>query len=307
MTKGKLHTPVMCKELVEYLKLDKGRIAIDCTLGSGGHAEALLQEVGASGRLIGLDQDQQAIEAAKNRLGKFNNCVLMQANFRKIDAILSQLKIERVDGIIFDLGLSSLQLDCQERGFSIRLDAPLDMRMDKQLRLSAFDLVNFLPEVGLSDILRKYGQERWHNRIARAIVRERKRSMIVTTIQLANLVKKVIPRRYSKIHPATRTFQALRIAVNDELEALREGLNKCIRYLRPGARICVLSFHSLEDRIVKHQFREFAKKGELNIITKKPLRASRQEIFANPRARSAKLRVAEKVKEDQCASRGFCQ
>lgn len=289
------HIPVMCKELIKYLKLKKGETVLDCTVGCGGHAELLLNQIGPRGRFIGLDQDSQAIEIARNRLGRFNNCTLICANFRNIDAILAQLKIGRVDGMLFDLGLSSFQLDSAERGFSIKTDAALDMRMDRNLKLSAFDLVNFLPQEGLSDILRKYGQERWHNRIARAIVRERKKSMIVTTGQLADLVKRVTPYRYSKIHPATRTFQALRIAVNDELGALSEGLSKCIKYLNPGARICVISFHSLEDRIVKNQFRKFAKEGKLRIITKKPITPTREETSANPRSRSARLRVAEKT------------
>lgn len=295
MAKGKLHIPVMCKELIGYLKLDKAGTLLDCTVGCGGHADVMLKEISPHGRLIGIDQDNAAVEVAKNRLKEFNNCILMQANFRNIDTVLSKLAIDKVDGIVFDLGLSSLQLGTSERGFSIKLDAPLDMRMDRGLRLSAFDLVNFLPEVKLCDILRNYGQERWHNRIARAIVRERKKSMIVTTGQLADLVRRVTPSGHTRIHPATRTFQALRIAVNDELEALREALNKSINYIRPGGRICVISFHSLEDRIVKNQFRQAQSEGRLNIITKKPIRPTYKETCANPRSRSARLRVAERT------------
>ncbi len=295
MAEERSHIPVMCKEVIEYLNLDKGKTVLDCTVGPGGHADAILQKISPAGKFVGLDQDEQALEIAKNKLEKFGNCILMQGNFRKIDAILGKLQIDKVDAVVFDLGISSLQLDSTERGFSIRLDAPLDMRMDRSLRLSAFDLVNFLPQEGISDILRKYGQERWHNRIARAIVRERKKSMIISTRQLADLVKRSTPTRHTKIHPATRTFQALRIAVNDELEALREGLDKCINRLNLGARICVISFHSLEDRIVKNQFRNFAREGKLKIITKKPVRPTQQETFANPRARSAKLRVAERT------------
>lgn len=295
MVEETFHIPVMCNELIQHLKLDKKGTVLDCTVGSGGHADVILREIGPQGRLIGLDQDDEALGIAKNRLKNFRNCILVQANFRNMDAVLTKLAIDKVDGMVFDLGLSSLQLGNSERGFSIKLDAPLDMRMDRTLRLSAFDLVNFLPEVSLSDILKKYGEERWHNRIARAIVRERKRSMIVTTGQLADLIRRVTPYRYTKIHPATRTFQALRIAVNDELEALREGLNKCLNYIKSGARICVISFHSLEDRIVKNQFRQAAKEGKIKIITKKPIRPTEKEIFANPRARSARLRVAEKT------------
>lgn len=285
----------MLDELIRYLKLNRGGIVLDCTVGSGGHAEAILKEIGPQGRLIGTDVDCDTLDIAKDRLKRFNNCSLIQANFRNIDETLTRLKINRVDGIVFDLGVSSMQLGSLTRGFGIKVDAPLDMRMDRNLKLSAFDLVNFFPEMGLSDILKKYGEERWHNRIARAIVRERKKSMIVSTWQLVDLVKRVMPPRYSRIHPATRTFQALRIAVNDELEALRVGLNKCIDHARRGARICVISFHSLEDRIVKNQFRKFAKEGKLKIITKKPITPTQEEISTNPRARSAKIRVAERT------------
>lgn len=285
----------MCQEVIEYLKLNNGAVALDCTVGLGGHADAILKEIGPQGRFIGLDHDQQALELAQNRLKSFPNCILLQGNFRKIDQILAELKIDKVDGILFDLGVSSLQLETAERGFSFRLEAPLDMRMDKSLRVSAFDLVNFLPQEGLSDILRRYGQERWHNRIARTIVHERKKAMIVSTRQLADLVQRSIPKTRSFIHPATRTFQALRIAVNDELDALSEALNKSVDLLKTGSRICVISFHSLEDRIVKHQFRSYAKEGRLKIITKKPIRPEEEEISSNPRSRSAKLRVGEKI------------
>ncbi|MCQ9207864.1 MAG: 16S rRNA (cytosine(1402)-N(4))-methyltransferase RsmH [Omnitrophica bacterium] len=286
----------MCKELVNYLNLNKGGTVLDCTVGSGGHAEAILKRIGSGGRLIGIDQDRDALDLTKNRLLKrFKNCTLVQANFRNMDTILVELSIDVLDGIIFDLGVSSLQLDSAARGFSIRLDAPLDMRMDSNLKLSAFDLVNFLPEENISDILKNYGQERWHKRIARAIVRERKKSIIVSTRQLVDLVRRVIPYRYARIHPATRTFQALRIAVNDELTALREGLNKCVGYLKKGARVCVISFHSMEDRIVKRKFRDLAKEEIFQLITKKPIRPTEEETKTNPRVRSAKMRVAEKI------------
>lgn len=291
----KFHLPVMRKEIVEYLQLNKGQIVLDCTIGAGGHASELLELLGPSGRLIGIDQDQEAIDAAKSRLSNFNNYTLVQGNFRRIDQILAQLKVDKVNGMIFDLGISSMQLSAPNRGFSFNLDAPLDMRMDKSLQLSAFDLVNFLPEMRLAEILRKYGQDRWSNRITRAIVRERKKSIIVNTGQLVDVIKRSVPSRYTRIHPATRTFQALRIAVNDELGALEEALEKCIDHVAVGARICVISFHSLEDRIVKHQFRKFAKEEKLRIITKRPLRPTDQEAAANRRARSAKLRVAERI------------
>jgi 16S rRNA (cytosine1402-N4)-methyltransferase len=193
MPEKQWHIPVMCKELIGYLRLNKGKTVLDCTVGSGGHAEAILQEIGPQGRLIGIDLDGDALDIAKDRLKRFTNCILIQANFRDIDEILGTLKIDKVDGIIFDLGVSSMQLETVTRGFSIRQDGPLDMRMDKNLQLSAFDLVNFFPETGLSDILKRYGEERWHNRIARAIVRERKKSMIISTGQLADLVKRITP------------------------------------------------------------------------------------------------------------------
>lgn len=295
MQESNPHIPVMCDELVEYLSLNKGGTVLDCTVGCGGCADTILQKIGPQGRLLGIDRDQDALQIAKNRLKRFNNYILAKGNFRNIDSILKKFEIDNVDGIIFDLGVSSLQMDTSGRGFSIRQDGPLDMRMDQDLQLSAFDLVNFLPQENLADILRRYGQERWHHRIARAIVRERKKSMIVTTRQLADLIRRAVPSRYTKIHPATRTFQALRIAVNDELAALCEGLNKCINYVKPGARICVISFHSLEDRIVKNEFRKFAKEGRLSIITKKPIVPTEEEVSANPRARSAKLRAAERT------------
>jgi 16S rRNA (cytosine1402-N4)-methyltransferase len=305
MTEDKYcHIPVMCKEVIENLRLKSGNTVVDCTIGCGGYAQAILKEIGPKGKLIGLDRDRQALAIAEDRLTRFSNCVFIQDNFRNINQIFEKLEITRVDGMVFDLGVSSLQLETAERGFSMRLDAPLDMRMDRNLRLSAFDLVNFLPEVSLSEILKKYGQERWHNRIARAIVKERKNSMIVSTKQLADLVKRITPVRHAKIHPATRTFQALRIAVNDELEALREGLHKVVNYLNPGARICIVSFHSLEDRIVKHQFRTWAQEGKFKIITKKPITPTKEEISQNPRARSAKLRVAEKAESSEQSTKG---
>jgi 16S rRNA (cytosine1402-N4)-methyltransferase len=294
MPKEKLHISVMSTEAVEYLNLKKGGTVIDCTVGLGGHAEAILEEIGPWGRLVGIDLDRDALDEAEKRLSRFDNFQLVQNNFRNIDSVLQALKITDIDGIMLDLGVSSLQLDKPSRGFSFKHDAPLDMRMDKTLQLSAFDLVNFLPQESLADILKKYGQERWSNRIARAIVRERKKATIVTTTQLAQLVLRVVPSRYTKIHPATRTFQALRIAVNDELEALKEVLDKCVECIKPGARICVISFHSLEDGIVKHHFRKLAKEGKIDILTKKPLTPTDEEVGENPRARSAKMRAAER-------------
>lgn len=289
------HIPVMLNELMEYLKPEEGKTILDCTVGGGGHTEAALKAVGPRGRLIGIDQDSEALKVAQHRLGNVANVSLIQANFRNIDTIVKGAGIAQVDGIMFDLGVSSLLMDSAERGFSIRHNGPLDMRMDRGMRFSAFDIVNSMPETELAEIIKKYGGERWHRRIARAIVWERKKAKIADTAQLAALVVKAVPRRYSRIHPATRTFQALRIAVNDELEALREALSKCMDLLFPGGRICVIAFHSLEDRIVKEQFRNFSREGKLRLITKKPVVPTEQEIARNPRARSAKLRAGERT------------
>ncbi|MFH1245844.1 MAG: 16S rRNA (cytosine(1402)-N(4))-methyltransferase RsmH, partial [Candidatus Omnitrophota bacterium] len=285
----------MLNELTEYLKLQEGQTILDCTVGCGGHAEAVLKAIGDSGRFIGVDQDKEALKVARDRLSNFPNSTLIHANFRNIETVAAGAGLDKVNGIIFDVGVSSLHLNSPERGFSIRHDGPLDMRMDKEMKRSAFDLVNFMPEPDLDEIFKKYGEERWHRRIARAIVWERQKTRITTTAQLSALVARVVPCRYGRIHPATRTFQALRIAVNDELEALREALIKCVDLVFPGGRICVISFHSLEDRIVKEQFRNLSREGKLQLITKKPLVPSDQEIARNPRARSAKLRVGEKM------------
>ncbi|MFH1045420.1 MAG: 16S rRNA (cytosine(1402)-N(4))-methyltransferase RsmH [Candidatus Omnitrophota bacterium] len=289
------HIPVMREEVLKFLNLSPGCTVVDGTVGLGGHAQVILDAIGPQGRFVGLDFDHDALAMAQDRLKNYTNCTLVHANFRNLDTALAQLHLHGVDGILLDLGISSLQLEKPSRGFSIKYDSPLDMRMNQNEQLSAFDLVNFLPQENLSDILRKYGQERWHNRIARAIVRERSKSTITSTGQLAQLVMRVVPYRYSKIHPATRTFQALRIAVNDELEALREALKKCLELIKPGGRICIIAFHSLEDGLVKHQFRSFASEGRIKIITKKPITPTEEEVRLNPRARSAKLRAAERI------------
>lgn len=289
------HIPVMLNELMEYLRPEEGKTILDCTVGGGGHAEATLKVIGPQGRLIGIDQDSEALKIAQRRLRNFANVSLIQANFRNIDTVVKVAGIAKVDGIMFDVGVSSLHLDSAERGFSIRHNGPLDMRMDRGMKFSAFDIVNSMPETELAEIFKKYGEERWHRRIARAIARERKKTRIADTAQLAALIVKTVPYRYSRIHPATRAFQALRITVNDELEALREALTKCMDLLSPGGRICVISFHSLEDRIVKEQFRKLSGEGQLRLVTKKPVVPAEQEIAQNPRARSAKLRAGERT------------
>jgi 16S rRNA (cytosine1402-N4)-methyltransferase len=290
----------MRQEVLKFLDPKPNKVIIDCTVGCGGHAQDLLESLQPSGRLIGVDQDEESLSVAKEKLKKFNGMhTLIYGNFKNLVQILNDLKIAKVDGLLFDLGLSSFQLENLKRGFSFKQDGPLDMRMDRRNRISAYDLVNNLHQEEIDQILKDYGQERWHSRIVSAIVNERKRAPISTTTQLTDIVTRAIPRRflmrYRKIHPATRTFQALRIAVNRELEALEGALEEVIPYVAQSGRICVISFHSLEDRIVKTKFRKFSKSGMLKIITKKPLTPSEEEVSINPRSRSAKLRVAERI------------
>lgn len=302
-----LHKPVMPLEALAALNLKPGRTIVDATLGIAGHSLDILKAISPGGRLIGIDRDEDSLVVAKERLDEFNNRLdsasrpvidIAHGDFRDINKILNSLKVKKVDGILFDLGLSSYQLDSKERGFSFRYDAPLDMRMDKTSYILAYDLVNNLTEKEISDILWMFGEERWHNRIARYLVRERSNSPVATTGQLRDIVVKAIGRSFSpgqRIHPATRTFQALRIAVNRELEALDEALASVPELLKKGGRVCVISFHSLEDRIVKHNFRENSLKGIYKIITKKPLEASDDETAKNPRSRSAKMRAASRL------------
>lgn len=293
-----MHKPVMYREVVEYLNIKPGDVVLDATVGTGGHTQIILEAIGPKGKLIGIDRDLDSLLFAKSKLSKYSeNLILVHDDFRNLDKVFKDLKIKKVDAMLFDLGVSSFQLDSPERGFSFRFDSPLDMRMDKNSYISAYDLINYLSEEELSSILKTFGEERWHNRIAHILVEERHKGPISTTGQLAQLVNKAIPRRqqFSNIHPATRTFQAIRIAVNRELEALEEALNKSFDLIKPGGRICVISFHSLEDRIVKRKFKLLFKDKIINIITPKPLRPTQIEIEENPRSRSAKLRVVEKL------------
>jgi len=299
MDDQRAHIPVMQKEVLEHLNLLPGSCVVDCTLGAGGHALEILKTIGQNGQYVGIDRDGESLEYAKERLKNFSSqCRFVKSDFRHVDEVLASLKIFEIDGILLDLGISSYQLENPERGFSIKSEGPLDMRMDQESYISAYDLVNSLPEKEISSILKNFGEERWHHRIAAYLVRERARNPIETTRDLREVVLKAIPRRFQneKIHPATRTFQAFRIAVNRELEALEMTLEKGVEYLKDKARICVISFHSLEDRIVKEKFRNFSKSGTLRLITKKPLEPSAEEAGRNPRARSAKLRVAERTK-----------
>ncbi len=300
------HIPVLLEEAIYYLNPHSKGIYADCTLGGGGHSERILNLIQPEGRLIGIDWDEKALELARERLARYApQVILARGNFADIVDILGELKIAEVDGILLDLGLSSLQLDDEERGFSFRFESPLDMRQDMRKKLTAMDLVNELSHRELSRIISEYGEERWAKRIAKFIVEERARSPIRTTSQLVEVIKKAVPfgARPKKIHVATRTFQALRIAVNEELNSLQKGLEGGISLLKRGGRICVISYHSLEDRIVKTIFREASLRSSFNesfnpklkILTKKPTTPSSEEIERNRRSRSAKLRAAERI------------
>jgi 16S rRNA (cytosine1402-N4)-methyltransferase len=296
----KFHIPVMLKEALDYLNLCPGKIIVDATIGTGGHSKAILERIVPKGKLIGIDRDQESLAVARERLSEYaNSCEFVHGNFAEIDNILASLNIQKVDGVLFDLGISSFQLEDPHRGFSFQNEGPLDMRLDRDSYISAYDLVNNLNEDEISDLLWTFGQERWHNRIAHLLVEEREKHPIATTRELANIVEKAIPSRYRhryyRIHPATRTFQAVRIAVNRELETLETAINKAIAILEKEARICVISFHSLEDRVVKHTFRNAAASGLIEIITPKPLTPIRSEIGENPSSRSSKFRVAQKL------------
>lgn len=288
----------MSDEVIDYLKLAPGKTVVDATVGTGGHSLKILEQIIPAGRLIGIDRDQESLNTAKERLIDYGSaCEFVYGNFIDIEKILNNLNIEKVDGMLFDLGISSIQLGNPERGFSFQSEGPLDMRLDRNSYISAYDLVNNLNEEELSDLIWTFGQERWHNRIAHNLVKVRERHPISTTQELSRIVASSVPPRYRhyRIHPATRTFQAVRIAVNRELETLQAAINKSVELLDKCARICVISFHSLEDRIVKFSFRNFASKGLIKIITPKPLTPTLIEISKNPLCRSAKLRVAERL------------
>jgi len=300
-----IHKPVLLKEVIELLDIKPDGIYLDATVGGGGHAYEIAKRL-QNGLLIGLDWDAQALEYARRCLKPFKDKVkLIQANFRDLEGVLEGLDIDQADGMLFDLGLSSIHLDTPQRGFSFRRDGPLDMRMDRENNsLTAAEIVNTYSRDELIKILKEYGEERWAPRIANVIIEARRQRPLETTCQLAELVTGAIPaaaRRKMKIHPATRTFQALRIEVNDELENLRLSLEAGFRRLALGGMIVVISFHSLEDRIVKRFF--YAKAGKGTYLGErlkeaelfKLVRPSSGEIAANPRARSAKLRVARKV------------
>lgn len=272
---------------------------VDCTVGLGGTAERVLMASAPGGVLIGIDRDPHAIAHAQTRLQAYQSRVsLFYENFQRVKSVMNLANRERADGILFDLGVSSAQLDRPERGLSFQQDGPLDMRMNPTHGQTAEDLVNTLSEMQLANIIHTLGEERYSRRIARAIVRVRRQSPIRTTMDLSRVVRQSVPRSYrsGRLHPATRTFQAFRMAVNDELGSLQTGLEEALDVLAPGGRLCVISFHSLEDRLVKQAFRRLTHDApdQWAILTKKPVSPSLQERRANPRARSAKLRVIER-------------
>jgi 16S rRNA (cytosine1402-N4)-methyltransferase len=299
-----VHIPVLVEEICFWLDPFPGGIYVDCTLGAGGISLKILEKAGTNAHIIGLDRDYQAIAYAKEKLNKYGASVkLFNGNFSHIREFVHKAGHEKVDGIVFDLGVSSLQLDQPERGFSFSLSGPLDMRMDQTQGATAADLVNYLPEKELADVIFAYGEERYSRRIARAIVQARKTGLIQTTQALVAVLEHALPLAYKKgrLHFATRTFQALRIRVNRELELLEPALRDAVELLKKGGRICVVAFHSLEDRIVKHVFRSLAggERPKIALLTKKPVIPSETEIRHNPRARSAKLRVAERIPEGE--------
>ena len=307
------HTPVLPAEVTKHLSLHPGSIIVDCTLGGAGHAKRIADSIAPTGILVGIDQDDAALVAAADTLRLGRQITLLKGNFAEIDRLLTEAGIAYADGFLFDLGVSSPQLDFVDRGFSYHDEAPLDMRMDPSGgSLTAADVVNTYQEAALAQVIREYGEERWASRIAAFIVAARGRRPIRTTAELVGIIKDAVPAsaRRGGPHPARRTFQALRIEVNHEIDALEKGLRAAVKWLVPGGRIVVISYHSLEDRVVKRVFTELAsgcvcppelpvcscgKVPVLRIVTRRPVVPGPEEIASNPRARSAKMRVAEKM------------
>lgn len=306
------HKSVLLNETIEGLNVRKGKIYLDGTLGGAGHSYEILKKLDGTGLLIGIDQDQEALKAARERLSGFKNVEYFNLNYIDFEKALDELGIEKIDGVLLDIGVSSYQFDNPERGFSYRFEAPLDMRMDKSLEISAKDIVNTYSEDEIAEIIREYGEEKWASRISKFIVQERKNKKIDTTFELVEIIKNAIPAgaRRNGPHPAKRTFQALRIEVNKELDVLKNSIDKFVYRLNPGGRIAIITFHSLEDRIVKNSFKYLEKdcicpptspictcnkKREIKIITRKPITASEEELKENNRSHSAKLRIAEKL------------
>lgn len=305
------HVSVLLNECLEGLNIKENGIYVDGTLGGAGHSSEILKRLSKEGRLIGIDQDTDALKAAKERLKDYSNVTFVHSNFSNIENVLNNLNIDGVDGILMDLGVSSYQLDEGERGFSYMKDAPLDMRMNRENDFSAYNVVNEYSEEDLYRIIRDYGEEKFAKRIASFIVENRQEKNIETTLELVEIIKNAIPAKARREgpHPAKRTFQAIRIEVNNELGVINKMIDDAVSMMNKGGRICIITFHSLEDRIVKNEFKELSlscvcppelpicqcdKVSEVKVITRKPILPSKEEVEANPRSRSAKLRVAEK-------------
>jgi 16S rRNA (cytosine1402-N4)-methyltransferase len=288
-----IHLPALVKEAIKVLNPIPGGTYVDATIGPGGHSEEILTLIGTGGKLIGIDRDNEALRTAQERLSD-KRVILRKGSFSDMEKLLKKDGITEVDGILFDLGISMIQMKNIERGFSFISDKRMDMRMDKEQALSARDVVNKYSANELERILREFGEERLSRKISEAIVRKRRIKPIDTCSELSEIVERVYGRR-GRVHPATKTFQALRIEVNKELDELQKGLDASVRILKRGGRLCVISYHSLEDRIVKHFIARSSKEGFLKVITKKPLTPGSEEIRSNPSSRSAKLRAAERI------------
>ena len=306
------HVSVLLEECLEGLNIKEDGIYVDGTLGGAGHSSKILERLSNEGLLIGIDQDKDALKAAKERLKNYENVKFVHNNFSNIDSILEELEIEKVDGILMDLGVSSYQLDEAERGFSYMKDAPLDMRMNKDNSFSAYNVVNEYTEEELYKIIRNYGEEKFAKRIANFIVTRRNEKAIETTLELVDIIKAAIPAKARREgpHPAKRTFQAIRIEVNSELSILNKTIEDGVKRLNKGGRMAIITFHSLEDRIVKLKFRELAnpctcpkefpicicgKEPLVKVISRKAIEPTKEEVEINPRSRSAKLRVLERI------------
>lgn len=306
------HVSVLLEECIEALNIKKQGYYVDCTMGGAGHSSHIVSELNNDGRLIGIDQDTDALNAAKEKLKDYNNVIYVHNNFHNIYDILEELNIEKVDGILMDLGVSSYQLDAGERGFSYMQDAPLDMRMNREKKFSAYDVINDYSEEDLYRIIKDYGEERFSKRIASFIVKRRNEKPIETTLELVDIIKAAIPAKARRDgpHPAKRTFQAIRIEVNGELEILDKAIDDSVKKLNSNGRLAIITFHSLEDRIVKNKFRDLenpckcpkefpicacGKKPTVKVLSRKAIAPTDEEIEVNPRSRSAKLRVLEKI------------
>lgn len=306
------HISVLLNECIDALNIKEDGIYVDCTLGGAGHSFEILKRLSKEGRLIGIDQDEDALKAAKEKLKEFSNVTYVHDNFYNIEAILQRLAVEKVDGILMDLGVSSFQLDETQRGFSYMRDATLDMRMDRSQGISAWDVVNSYSEEQLAEVLRNYGEEKFSKRIANFIVDRRKDAPVNTTLELVNIIDAAIPAKFKREggHPAKRTFQGIRIEVNGELKILNKAIEDGVNRLNSGGRMAIITFHSLEDRIVKSNFRALqdpcgcpkalpmcvcGKLPIIKLVSRKPIEATQEELEVNSRSRSAKLRIAEKI------------